>query len=851
MKPVVQIAIPHEDILKGRLSLEVFAADLWQVAKGKAPAEYQDPDLFFRRTFITKGLKNLLEVAEKRLRGESGDAVIQLQTPFGGGKTHAMIALFHKAKEWGAKVAVFDGTALNPNESRPWEEIERQLSGKIEITKGLIAPGKEKLIKILSDNSPALILMDEILEFITKAAGIKVGDSNLAAQTLAFIQELTGAVSAVGNAMLVLTLPSSLLERYDENAEKAFQQLQKIAGRMEKIYTPVEDDEIELVVRKRLFSSINEREAKEVVDEFVEHAKTEGLLKEDAEVYRQKFIRSYPFKPEVIEVLYRRWGSFPTFQRTRGVLRLLALVIYRLMQKNLPFIRICDFDLKADEIRRELIKHIGQEWDSIIAQDITADNSGAKKVDKSLPASYAPYNLGTAVSTAIFMMSFSGRGERGCSIRELKLGTLLPGISSSIIDTVIADLRENLFYLADEELYFTNQPNLNRVIVLREESLDERKIYEEELNLIEKSNKGGKFKVYIHPKYPKDIPDTEELKLVIMDTPKPRKEFLTEHGDSPRVYRNVLIFLCPEEIQKSHFYDFLRKKLALASIKADKTLKLTEAQKNKLNEMLKNLENKEYEELRRYYRKIFLPAKDDFKLLDMGMPSYGEKKLLDREVYDFLKGKEEILESLHSAVILERYLAKKDYIKILDIYESLVKTPGELRLASREGFIRSIVDGVRGGIFGFGHLGADLEPEPECINCTPEIKLAEDEIIIKPDLFKREEQKKEETEKKEAEKIEKIEKEIVRETKETKETKVEEGPAGKKYRSLYLRLQIPLGKFSDVGKLSQYLSQKFNNIQIELSIKASEGEITEQEYEDRVIEALNQAKFRLLEERKD
>jgi hypothetical protein len=217
-------------------------------------------------------------------------------------------------------------------------------------------------------------------------------------------------------------------------------------------------------------------------------------------------------------------------------------------------------------------------------------------------------------------------------------------------------------------------------------------------------------------------------------------------------------------------------------------------------------------------------------------------------VYDFLKGKGEILESLHPTVILERYLVRKDYIKILDIYESLMKTPGELRLASGEGFIRSIVDGVKSGIFGFGRLGADLEPEPECINCTPEIKLAEDEIIIKPDLFKREEQKKEETERKEAEKVEKIKKEIV---KETKEAKVEEGPARKKYRSLYLRLQIPLGKFSDVVKLQQYLGQKFSNIQIELSIKASEGEITEQEYEDRVIEAINQAKVKLLEERKD
>ena len=212
-------------------------------------------------------------------------------------------------------MVVFDGTALSPEEVKPWEELERQLSGKIEITKGNIAPGKEKLITLLSEHSPVLILMDEILEYVTKAAGIKVGDSNLASQTFAFIQELTAAVATVGNALLVLTLPSSILEHYDENAERMFQRLQKITGRMEKIYTPVEDEEIEHVVRARLFSKIDEKEAKKVVDDFIEYAKNEGLLSDDEFAnYREKFLRSYPFKPEVIEVLYKRWGSFPTFR---------------------------------------------------------------------------------------------------------------------------------------------------------------------------------------------------------------------------------------------------------------------------------------------------------------------------------------------------------------------------------------------------------------------------------------------------------------------------------------------------------------------------------------------------------
>src|SRR3972149_5552278 len=93
------IAIPHNDILEGRLTMDVFAADLWEVFNKRGPSEYKDAELFFKKTFMTKGLENLLKLVEKRVNGRGGDSVIQLQTPFGGGKTHSLIALFHKAKE--------------------------------------------------------------------------------------------------------------------------------------------------------------------------------------------------------------------------------------------------------------------------------------------------------------------------------------------------------------------------------------------------------------------------------------------------------------------------------------------------------------------------------------------------------------------------------------------------------------------------------------------------------------------------------------------------------------------------------------------------------------------------------
>ncbi|HHE04934.1 MAG TPA: ATP-binding protein, partial [candidate division WOR-3 bacterium] len=549
-------------------------------------------------------------MAKSRLEGKSGDSVIQLQTPFGGGKTHTLIALYHIAREWPAKIVVFDGTALNPKETKPWEELERQLTGTCEITKGDIAPGKEKLIKIISESSPLLILMDEVLEYTTKAAGVKVGDSNLASQTLAFMQELSGAVSTVGNSLLVITLPSSVSEHYDdETSEKLFHRLAKITGRIEKIYTPVGEDEIEHVIRRRLFQNVNEREVKKIVDEVVGLAERGGLLSGD-EVgeYREIFLRSFPFKPEVIYVLYKRWGSFPTFQRTRGVLRLLSLVIHDLMDKQLPFIRLGDFNLQNEEIKRELIKHIGQEWDSIIAQDITSKDSGAKKVDESIESTYKPYKLGSVVSATIFMLSFSGRGERGTSVREIKLSTFHPDFQTPVIDTVINQLRDRLFYLSDEGLFFTNQPNLNKIILTREENVTLEKIVYEERELIEKSiSRERRFLVYIWPQNHKDIPDTSDLKLIILKDTYPEKEFIERHGENPRVYRNILIFLCPEEDQREYFYKFIRRMLALRSIDEDQRLQLTENQDKEVKNKIKSQEIRFYEELRKYYRWVFIP----------------------------------------------------------------------------------------------------------------------------------------------------------------------------------------------------------------------------------------------------
>jgi len=279
MKPFHSIAVPHKDILEGRLTMNVFAADLWNVSQGRGPDEYKDADMFFQKTYNTQGLKNLLKIVEKRLRGEGGDPVIQLQTPFGGGKTHSLIAMYHKAEQWNANTLVAVGTVLGKKDTL-WGLMEKQLTGKTKELSGRVSPGREAIHNLLSEHEPVLILLDEVLEYVTKASGVKVGDSTLAAQTLAFIHELTETVSTLEKACLVITLPSSDTEHYDEKAEKVFQELQKeklfqkvqkVSGRIEKVFTPVQENEIAQIIRRRLFSNIDLTEAENTVKTFLKY----------------------------------------------------------------------------------------------------------------------------------------------------------------------------------------------------------------------------------------------------------------------------------------------------------------------------------------------------------------------------------------------------------------------------------------------------------------------------------------------------------------------------------------------------------------------------------------------------
>lgn len=834
MKPFHTVAIPHKDILEGRLTMDIFAADLWETFTLRAPEDYRDPDIFFEKTYLTEGLKNIMDIVERRLKGLGGDPVIQIQTPFGGGKTHSLIAMYHKAKTWHAKTVVIVGTTLNPTTSTIWGEIAKQLGGDTSIMNSKVSPGRDDLQNLLRKNQPVLILMDELMEFMTKAAGVVVGDSNLAAQTIAFMQEISEAAAITDKVCLVVTLPSST-DPSDLQYERYFQQLQKIYGRLEKIYTPVQDNEITKVIRKRLFSSIDEDAAKRIVSDFIKYSQKEDILPTGKEVseYRNEFLASYPFLPEVINVLYERWGTFPNFQRTRGVLRLLSLVIYDLKESNHPYISLADFNLGNEEIKRELIKHIGMEFSGVIAADITSSDSGAKKVDNMLGRSNAGLRLGTRTATTIFLYSFSGGHEKGVYVSDLKRSaTTLDNPASTIAESA-EKLKGKLFYLQvyQDKYFFSNEPNLNRILLTKMDNVTLEEVSEKEFQLLNKNISGSKIKTFIWPDQPGDIPDNKELKLIILkdNNLEKIKKFIDLKGESPRVFRNTLIFLCPFEQEKNRFTDTLKQSIAYEQIKSDKTLNLNQDQREEISKNIRHEDENTLEFLLRYYRTVFVPSKESPREINLGVPTFGEKFKIDERVYSDLKNEGEILERISSIRIKERFIQNRDFIRIDLIYDSLLKTPGEIRITSFEALEHGVREGIKNGDFGTGYLSES--GELICKDYNEEMVIDPSSVLVSAKIST------EQTKPKELKASTLPIKEPLDGPGKTPD-KEKDQPGAEGTTSLRIQLSLPHGKVSQLMGVMNFLQSKFELMKLEIEV--SKGGISKAEFEEKIIEAFRQ-----------
>ncbi len=785
MKPWWQIAIPHKDIREGRLDESIFAASLGDVVQNKGSVDYRDPEIFFKETFFASGLTNLISAVLLKLSGISkGDTVIQIQTPFGGGKTHALLALYHVFKHPKeamrheainnilkknkiskipeTKVVVFVGEYADPLKGRTlWGEIAHQL-GCYELVKEYdekkVAPGKDLIFKMLPEDNAVLILMDELLLYVVRALGVEVKEGTLKGQVQSFLKALTEVVVASEKCALIATLPSSITEGFEEpdKAQRILSELQKIFGRVEKIYTPVEGEEIYEIIRKRLFEDLGDpKEHRKIVEEYFKLYQQLGdyipsECKESS--YKEKMFKAYPFHPETIDILYERWATIPTFQRTRGALRLLAEVIADLFKRGhmAPLIQPAHINLGNTSIRREFIKHIGNEYEGVVASDISGVNAKAEKIDREIGEEYARFNVATGIATSIFFYSFSGGEKRGATIQRLRLAFLREGIPPTIISDVVRKLEDELWYLHVEKnfYYFSNIVGLNRVIIDKEEVIKEEDIQEEAKSRIERLS-GKDFEVFVWPKSDSDIPDSKRLKLIILpytftiDDPN-TKEFMqrmiNNYSTGFRTYKNTLVLAMADPNEFEGFRRSIRRFLALDAIKKDKGMmvRLSEEDRERVNQKLEDVNSSVSRMLLSLYRHIGKASKSDItkydiKIFDLGIPTVEKDLTISKRVKKYLMEQDVLLSRISPNVLIEKTFSKEDdRKKISEVWEAFLKFPELPMLEGMHVISEAVVQGVREGIFGF--LVEDKVKYAEAISTA---EVLEEAFIVRKEVAQR------------------------------------------------------------------------------------------------------------------
>jgi|GEM_PF-71499 len=747
MRNWFDIIPPHEDIRSGHFDEAVFAADLGDVYAGRAPADYQDPDLFYRKTYTTEGLRGLLQKVHTKLTTGNGPAVIQIQTPFGGGKTHALVTLYHYIKNGNrikgmlpagvepvqAQVAVVGGNHWNPLNGYTsdsltrhtfWGEIAYQIGGRAGYEQlrandeALISPGKNDLRAFLEAHQPFVLLFDEILEYINRALDVSVRDrldASLGTQTFSFFQELTEAVSSLPNGMLVVTLPSSELEDFGPEQQESLARLSKIFGRVESIETPVKGEEVYAVVRRRLFDveRLKRASMREVVHQYCQHYQQnrDDVPAKAWDVnYRDKMELAYPFHPDVIDILYEKWSTFSSFQRTRGVLRLLANVVEDLYQReaNIDLILPGDINLDRPAIRQEFLKHIGSEYEGIIGSDIAGHEAKSPMLDS---ANRQWKHLAQRIATAIFFHSFSADdSEKGVNLSYIKLATMRSQELPAMITEVLKRLENTLWYLNSrgDGYYFSHIPNLNRMILDKKELFNEA--YEEELRQIIQKELGSKFRNYLWPENGDGIPDNRELKLVILhptDNGSQIPRWLERKGESFREYKNTLFFAVAEASAFGRMRDAVKTYLALLDIqqevKANPDSPLA-VKRDDIKHRLGNVKRDFSYNVRRMYHHLHLGD----RTVDIGQPVAGAETL-DHWYWRELTSSDigAIVEQLHYRILVNKFLSNDEPVSTGALLDQFYKNLNLPVVSQPEVVARALQLGIQDKALGLIQMEGD------------------------------------------------------------------------------------------------------------------------------------------------
>ena len=530
LKPWREIVTPHKDVASGRYQQAEFAADLWQVHLGEGTDEYRDPVEFFRRTYLTESLKGLLVGAIRRLAGRGGDPVVQLQTNFGGGKTHSMLALYHlfsgtapgelagidavlqeaQATELGtARRVVLVGNKISPGNPVTkadgtvvrtlWGELAWQLGGRKAFAR--IAADDEKatnpgdaLRELFNEYGPCLILIDEWVAYARQLHDQSDLPAGSFETQFSFAQALTESAKLANHCLLVISLPASDtagsphtraddVEVGGQRGREALDRLRNVVGRIESSWRPASAEEGFEIVRRRLFEPFSDpaqfKDRDVVARAFAELYRTQHqeFPPECRDVdYEKRIKAAYPIHPEIFDRLYTDWSTLVKFQRTRGVLRLMAAVIHSLWEKGdrNPLILPANIAIDDPRVQFELTRYLSDNWVPVLEKDVDGPSSLPLRLDGEVP-NLGKFAASRRVARAIYLGSAptADAAQRGIEDRRVKLGCVMPGETPAVFGDALRRLAGAATYLYQDgpRYWYSTQPTVTKLAEDRAEQM--------------------------------------------------------------------------------------------------------------------------------------------------------------------------------------------------------------------------------------------------------------------------------------------------------------------------------------------------------------------------------------------
>src|SRR6266699_1805005 len=568
VRPWREIVTPQPDVASGRYQLAEFAADLAQVHKGVGSDEYRVPRDFFQRTFLTNGLRKLLAGALQRLDGSGGDPIVDLQTNFGGGKTHSLLALYHlfsgvpvsdlvgiepvlheaaSSHPPQAQRAVLVGYELSPAQPRTkpdgcivrtlWGELAWQLLGKdgydmvAETDRLGVSPGSEILRELFTTAAPCLILIDEWVVYARQLYDVTGLPGGSFDANLSFAQALTEAAKAAPQTLVVATIPASDTETGGEGGREAAVRLKNIFGRVESPWRPADAEEGFEIVRRRLFQNITEPAlfiardtvAKAFMDLYRTQPQEFSSHCREAE-YERRITAAYPIHPELFDRLYTDWSSIESFQRTRRVLRLMAAVVHALWERQdaSPLILPANVPIDESVVQAELTRYLEDHWTPVIEKDVDGSHSLPLRIDRE-NANLGRYSACRRVARTIYLGSAPNlrHPNRGLAESQVKLGCVQPGETVAIFGDALRRLSDQSTHLSldGQRYWYTTQPTVTRLAQDRAAQVDEEKVLEEIEQRLkgEQANRAEFARVHVCPSSGGDIADDDtSARLVIL-----------------------------------------------------------------------------------------------------------------------------------------------------------------------------------------------------------------------------------------------------------------------------------------------------------------------------------------------